>query len=135
MKAKTQVISLKDTRLYSGTLSPMAMRKATGIWIVLASVMAAASATIPARAQEAGDAGRGLQLATRVCAACHAVRKREDSPNPLAPAFDDIAAVKGMSAMALTVALQTPHSTMPNLVLQPDERVDIVAYILSLKAD
>ena len=32
--------------------------------------------------------------------------------------------------MALSAALNTSHATMPNIVLEPDERADIVTYIL-----
>jgi hypothetical protein len=46
-----------------------------------------------------------------------------------------IAETNGMSEMALNVALQTPHRAMPNIMLDPQERADVVAYILSLKGD
>ena len=29
--------------------------------------------------------------------------------------------------------LQTPHATMPDLVLSPSDRSDLIAYILSLR--
>jgi hypothetical protein len=38
-----------------------------------------------------------------------------------------------MTAIALTVALQTSHATMPNIILSPDDRRDVIAYILSLR--
>jgi mono/diheme cytochrome c family protein len=76
----------------------------------------------------------GRATAELVCAECHAVRRGETkSPHSGAPAFPAIAAVSGMTATALHVALQTSHRNMPNIVLQPDEREDVVAYILSLK--
>ncbi len=76
----------------------------------------------------------GLAAAERLCAECHAVRGGElRSPFSSAPAFPTIAAVPGMTAMALRVALETSHRSMPNIMLQPDERQDIVTYILSLK--
>ena len=85
-------------------------------------------------AQEPGVPGRGLALAQQVCATCHAIDKRtEASPNPAAPRFEVIANVPGMTSMALTVALRTPHKTMPNLVLDGDEIRNVAAYILSLK--
>ena len=84
-------------------------------------------------AQEPGQPARGLALAQQVCAACHAIDKRtEASPNPVAPRFEVIANVPGMTPMALTVALRTPHKTMPNLVLDDDEIRNVAAYILSL---
>jgi hypothetical protein len=39
----------------------------------------------------------------------------------------------GTMNYALSAALQTSHRTMPNLVLDPNELADVVAYILSLK--
>jgi hypothetical protein len=38
-----------------------------------------------------------------------------------------------MTAIALTAVLTTSHRLMPNIILQPDERRDVIAYILSLK--
>ncbi len=38
-----------------------------------------------------------------------------------------------MTSAALTVALQTPHRMMPNLVIKGDDALNIIAYILSLK--
>jgi hypothetical protein len=40
-----------------------------------------------------------------------------------------------MSAMALNVALLTPHHAMPNIMLDPQERADVIAYVLSLKTE
>jgi hypothetical protein len=44
-----------------------------------------------------------------------------------------IAATPGMTSIALTAALLTSHRLMPNIMLEPDERRDVIAYILSLK--
>ncbi len=88
----------------------------------------------PARAQESGDAGAGRLVAQETCATCHAVFKnRRPSPNEQAPPFESIAAVPGMSALALRMVLTSPHHRMPNIVLQPRELADVIAYILSLK--
>ena len=85
-------------------------------------------------AQDEGDARQGQGFAQRVCAKCHAVQKSEiRSPNPAAPTFPVIAEVPGMTAMALTVTLQSAHNAMPDLVLETQERRDVIAYILSLR--
>jgi mono/diheme cytochrome c family protein len=102
--------------------------------MVLLLLVSSALASVQVHAQEDGDAGRGAKTATRVCLACHGVRKGERSTNPLAPPFEVIANVKGMSPIALNVALLSSHRTMPNLILPPDERADVIAYILSLQA-
>jgi mono/diheme cytochrome c family protein len=101
--------------------------------IGLAAVLALA--TTGAAAQDIGQPGRGLALAKRLCAECHAVEKSDDaqSPNPDAPHFQLIAMVPGMNALALTAALNTSHRSMPNVMLDATEQADLIAYILTLK--
>jgi hypothetical protein len=53
----------------------------------------------------------------------------------LAPPFDRIANVPGMTAMALNNFLQSSHETMPNIMVPPDEKWHLIAYILSLKTN
>ena len=79
------------------------------------------------------DAARGLVLAGQWCSQCHGVRPNEGSANPKAPTFQAIAAETSVTEISLRVFLRTPHSTMPNLMLQPDDTDDIVDYLLSLK--
>src|SRR5215217_1289998 len=80
-------------------------------------------------AQETGDPKLGLEVATEACASCHAILRVEDrSRNPNAPPFAEIANVPGMTAMALQVALQSPHKTMPNLMLEADKLRNLIAY-------
>lgn len=87
-----------------------------------------------ALAQQRSRRDAGLILARRICSECHTVeRKLVPSPNPWAPRFTTIANVPGMTAIALSVALQRSHQTMPNINLDADEMRDIVAYILSLQ--
>jgi mono/diheme cytochrome c family protein len=92
------------------------------------------SGELTAHAQESGDPVEGLAVARAQCETCHAVFKGVESPRLEAPPFDTIAAVPGMTAIALTVALQTSHAKMPNIILNPDDRRNVVAYILSLKS-
>jgi len=88
-----------------------------------------------ASAQETGDPRLGFEVATEACASCHAILRVEDrSRNPNAPPFAQVANVPGMTAMALQVALQSPHKTMPNLMLEPDELRNLIAYFLTLKS-
>jgi mono/diheme cytochrome c family protein len=102
--------------------------------LALAAAFAAVAGA--AAAQEIGRPQKGLALAQQQCAECHAIgRKEVASPNPAAPRFETIATSRGMSATALTAALQTSHRTMPNIVLEADAMRDVVAYILSLKPD
>ena len=87
------------------------------------------------QAQELGNTQNGLALARDVCSQCHAVRRGEVlSPNLRSPTFAVLASTPGMTPTALTVALTTPHAGMPMFMLTPEQRQDIIAYILSLKA-
>lgn len=100
---------------------------ATGLALLLAGAGGA-------YAQNEGVAARGHDLAVKVCAECHGVEKGyQPSPEPFAPTFEAVANSPGMSPLAMSVFLQTPHATMPNLVLTATERADVVAYISSLK--
>jgi mono/diheme cytochrome c family protein len=100
--------------------------------IMLGPLTLALSGELTAHAQENGDPVEGLAVARAQCGTCHAVFKGVESPRSEAPPFDTIAAVPGMTAIALTVALQSSHATMPNIILNPDDRRNVVAYILSL---
>jgi mono/diheme cytochrome c family protein len=101
---------------------------------VLLMVTGLANAITYASAQEVGQASRGLALAQHLCAQCHAVDKDSAaSPNPDAPRFQIIASVPGMTSIALTAAINTSHRSMPNILLEPGEQADIIAYILSIK--
>ncbi len=91
--------------------------------------------SVPGLAQEPGDARRGSTVALQTGEGCHGVRSGEGSPNPAAPPVRTIANVNGMTAMALNVALLSSHPVMPNIGLEPQQRSDVIAYILSLKAD
>ena len=85
-------------------------------------------------AQEMGDAKAGLTYAEYVCAECHAVGSgQRRSPHERAPSFQIVAEARGMTATALRVWFQTPHPSMPNLMLTDQQSDDLVAYILSLK--
>jgi mono/diheme cytochrome c family protein len=101
---------------------------------VIGSMGVTASLLAGGHAWAEGNPGAGLALARRICSECHAVeRAQERSPNAAAPRFETIANVPGMTGAALSVALQTPHRTMPNVMLDANELSDIVAYILSLR--
>ena len=89
----------------------------------------AASAIGDARA----DAARGLALAGRWCSECHGVRPNDASSTATIPTFPQIAAEPSATNMSLRAFLRTPHTSMPNLILQRDDIDDLVDYILSLK--
>jgi mono/diheme cytochrome c family protein len=92
-------------------------------------------------AQEVGNPIAGLEVAVQVCAPCHDIlpgqgRMQDPGPLPfdfLEPLpFEDIARTPGVTATALYAWMQSPHPTMPNIILEEEELNNIVAYILSL---
>ena len=105
-----------------------------GIWFLAAAILIAGFG--PAAAREYGDPVSGLTYAKETCSECHAVRA-EDLLSPVAEAtsFEEVANTPGMTRTALTVWLQTPHPTMPNLVIAPQDMDDVIAYILTLKPE
>ena len=79
--------------------------------------------------QDLGDRDAGERLAGLNCAQCHGSM---DAPGG-APAFASIAMTPSITPESLDRFLQTPHAAMPELILSPDDRSDLVAYILSLR--
>jgi cytochrome c len=92
-----------------------------------------AARLLGAHAENSGNAQKGRQLALSHCSECHAVDAKENSSNPSAPTFEEIANIQGMTATALLVALRTSHESMPNIVISGRDAENIIAYILSLK--
>ncbi len=102
-------------------------------------VMLAAALTAPgiAHAQSSsGDAASGEAIADRFCAPCHEVGPGPPAPRmlPIAPDFPRIANTPGITQAALNAFLLTSHPKMPNLILGAEQRADVIAYILSLRA-
>jgi mono/diheme cytochrome c family protein len=83
--------------------------------------------------QQTGDPAAGAAYAEKICAQCHSIKGAEPSPEPTAPPFKVVANTPGMTATALTVWLSTSHPTMPNIVLEPQELDNVIAFILTLK--
>ena len=79
--------------------------------------------------QQLGDPAAGKRVADTSCLSCHG----SQTVTQKAPSFSDIAGMKSTTAQSLGVFLRTSHSSMPNLVLTPMERDDVIAYILSLR--
>jgi cytochrome c len=94
-------------------------------WSTLLVVATASSAF----SQELGDRDAGERLAALNCASCHGAM---DAPLG-APAFATIASMPSTTEESLNVFLQSPHAAMPDLILSPDDRNDLIAYILSLR--
>ena len=75
---------------------------------------------------------RGEALARRECAACHAVGAADESPNPKAPRFRDLAdryPVENLQE-ALAEGIMVAHDApMPTFTLDPGEIADLIAYL------
>jgi mono/diheme cytochrome c family protein len=104
--------------------------------IIAAALALAPALLFEAGAQEVGNPLRGRAYAAQLCAECHLTEPGPGpSPAKTAPPFTAVAKTKGMTAMALSVWLQTSHPTMPNIMLKPETADDIIAYILSLRRE
>jgi len=79
------------------------------------------------------DIGKGRELSERLCSACHSVVPGQASPRSAAPPFASVAAEPSITELSLRAFLRTPHWTMPNIIVQPDDAGDIADYILSLR--
>lgn len=101
------------------------MRLLLGMSIVFATATGAMAEDL--RASQAG-----FVYAEHYCAPCHGI-SAEPSPLPQAPRFKDVAEQPGITAMSLQVWLQTSHPTMPNIIIEPEDMRNVIAYILSLK--
>lgn len=99
--------------------------------LLVSGVMAA---SVDARAEATGDVVKGQRLAEQTCAECHAVKKDETiSPHFNVASFRMIANTPGMTPQALFVWMTSSHPTMPNFILEENDRRDVVTYIASLK--
>lgn len=102
-----------------------------GKWM-LGAVIATLATT--AFADERGDPRAGEAFARRMCADCHIVADDQRSTmSSGARAFREIARHPGMSPLAMSVFLQSPHRFMPSLVLTTEDRTNVIAYITSLR--
>jgi len=101
--------------------------------LLLSSTILLTATGLMAEKVEVGDVQAGFAYAKEVCANCHAIVSNETSPVPEAIPFDEIANTPEMSAKSLLVWMQTRHPTMPNITLEQEDLIDVIAYILSRK--
>jgi len=106
------------------------MRRAIGL-LIFAILIGEPSA----QAQNSFEVRQGRAFAQRVCSGCHGIVLGATSPAAGAPNFYTVAGTPGMSPLALRVALETPHHSMPNLMLTADELSNVTAYIMSLRSN
>ena len=104
-------------------------RLALLIGTVWAAAGAAAAQDVP------GDPAGGASLAREVCAECHLVAEDQMVDPGIGPSLLEVAEHPATTEMSLRAFLQTPHPTMPNLMLSPKETDDIIAYLITLKGE
>ncbi len=97
----------------------------------LAALTAALGLASPTRAQSF-DPSIGRHLAETTCAACHPINADPAKPKAAAPSFVDIARMPSTTELSIKVFLRTPHPTMPNFILSPEEIDSVAAYIVGL---
>ena len=100
--------------------------------LLLAFTLALAS---PAFAK--GDAKRGLKIAQRNCAPCHALGRTGDSANPKSPPFRTLAQRYPLSELEETMGegMMVGHEgpEMPMFEFKPDQIEDFIAYLGSIQ--
>jgi len=118
--------------------------RALGAATLLAGCVAAApsSPAPPAAAIETG-AERGAMVALGACARCHQVRPdRPSAQEAAAPSFMEIANLAGRNRDYLRRFATQRHlvrsvgqtpTVMPTLALTPEDREDVIAFILSYR--
>ena len=78
---------------------------------------------------------RGWQIAVDVCGDCHAVGRNGESPLPIAPPFHRLARAYPLEWLeeALAEGMVTGHAEMPEVVLDPVQIEDFLAYLATIQ--
>jgi mono/diheme cytochrome c family protein len=97
-------------------------------WLVAAVSVAGGHAV-------AQDVAAGADLARQVCAQCHVVAADQMIDPGVGPSLLEVAEHPATTELSLRAFLRTPHATMPNLILTPEETDDVIAYLLTLKGE
>ena len=99
---------------------------------LLLAILAAAG-PFPAAAQQVPDAGRGLDLARRWCAACHVVERGGAGADGTV-GFPAVADDRSTTRERITTFLAAPHGGMADPGLSRRDAADIAEHILRLRA-
>lgn len=102
---------------------------------LLLLVFSGALLAAPAAASPPELVARGQAIVERDCAACHAVGRTGDSPNPQAPRFRQLHERYDVEALseALAEGLTVGHGPMPEWSFGPADNAAILAYLKSLE--
>jgi cytochrome c len=90
----------------------------------------------PRQAADEASVARGMRLAERNCAQCHAIGATGQSSNPASPPFRELHRRYPANSLqeAFERGLLTKHPSMPQLRLTPGELVDLTAYFKALRS-
>jgi mono/diheme cytochrome c family protein len=84
-----------------------------------------------------GDRARGLKIAQRNCAPCHALGRTGDSPNPKSPPFRTLAQRYPLNELeeSMGEGIMVGHEgpEMPIFEFRPDQIEDFIAYLGSIQ--
>ena len=112
---------------------PPMQRAALAPALVLVAIISAGCAGD----NEDDSVARGLAFVSENCATCHAVGADDQSPVADAPPFRSLQFRYPLEALeeALAEGIVTGHPDMPQFALDPDQIVDVLAYLRSLPAE
>jgi cytochrome c len=107
----------------------------TAAALALAALFAGTAAAQSVRTSTPANAERGLRLAERLCAQCHAVAAPAAGSTVAAdvPSFSAIARQPGQTVETIAGRIVVPHPPMPHVQVSRDEIADLAAYIISLR--
>ena len=107
----------------------IAIRPPTALILALGATLATLQ---PLSAQGLrGNAESGRHTAINLCSGCH--RVDSSTFGIFAADFTEIAKLPSTTALSLRVFVQSSHKNMPNIMLEPEQSDDVIAYIMSLK--
>jgi cytochrome c len=102
--------------------------RALGLVVTLGAFLSWASSPVLAQSPAAQ---RGLTFVRVHCAQCHAIDKVSNSPLAIAPPFRTLHLKFPIESLRrrLGEGILTDHPTMPQFRLDPDQLVDVMAYL------
>lgn len=97
------------------------------------SIVSAASVAAPS----ISDVVAGRTYATQMCSSCHDVTSHinDEFAKARPPSFYAVANASTTTALGLQAFLVTSHEPMPNFIIAQKDRRNVIAYILSLRAE
>lgn len=106
-----------------------------GILLLLAGCAPGPRTVVPGYAlADSAAAGRGAVLARSKCSSCHATGLTGRSPHPSAPPFRELDHLYPLQNLqeAFAEGFVTAHPDMPEFAFEPDQIVDLIAYLESV---